>query len=138
MVNRVGAPYRVLLYQPGIRFSLLTNSKVLSLQQQQSDMSIINNYVKNSNDINSLQVNEPQLPKSKSYLKITGISFFPHTNSQEKLTSNDIEVILKQNHIFDNISLTLKPRVIKVFSKSDMSIVWIDIWIFKVVKMLKC
>ena len=101
-------------------------------------MSIINNYVKNSNDINSLQVNEPQLPKSKSYLKITGIPFFPHTNSQEKLTSNDIEVILKQNHIFDNISLTLKPRVIKVFSKSDMSIVWIDIWIFKVVKMLKC
>ena len=32
MVDRVGAPYRVLLYQPGIRFILLTNSKVLSLQ----------------------------------------------------------------------------------------------------------
>ena len=29
----VGAPYRVLLYQPGIRFILITNSKVLSLQQ---------------------------------------------------------------------------------------------------------
>ena len=28
----VGAPYRVFLYQPGIRFSLGTNSKVLSLQ----------------------------------------------------------------------------------------------------------
>ena len=34
VVDREGAPYRVLLYQPGIRFSLLTNSKVLSLQQQ--------------------------------------------------------------------------------------------------------
>ena len=32
MVDRVGAPYRVLLYQPGIRFILITNSKVLSLQ----------------------------------------------------------------------------------------------------------
>ena len=32
VVDRVGAPYRVLLYQPGIRFNLLTNSKVLSLQ----------------------------------------------------------------------------------------------------------
>ena len=32
VVDRVGAPYRVLLYQPGIRFILLTNSKVLSLQ----------------------------------------------------------------------------------------------------------
>ena len=33
VVDRVGAPYQVLLYQPSIRFSLLTNSKVLSLQQ---------------------------------------------------------------------------------------------------------
>ena len=95
---------------------------------QQSDMSIIDNYVKNSNDINSLQVNEPRLPKSKSYLKITGIPFFPHSNSQERLTSDDIEAIFKQNHIFDNISLASKPRVIKVSPKSDMSIVWIDIW----------
>ena len=37
-------------------------------------------------------------------------------------------MILKQNQIFDNISLAFKPRVIKVSSKSDMSIVWIDIW----------
>ena len=95
---------------------------------QQSDMSIINQYIKNSNDINSLQVEEPHLPKSKSYLKIIGIPFFPHANSQEKLISNDIEMILKQNHIFDNISLTSKPRVIKVSPKSDMSTVWIDIW----------
>ena len=50
------------------------------------------------------------------------------TISQERLTSNNIETILKQNQIFDNISLTSKPRVIKVSSKSDMSIVWIDIW----------
>ena len=95
---------------------------------QQSNMSIIDNYIKNSNDINSLQVEEPRLPKSKSYLKIIGILFFPHANSQEKLTSNNIETILKQNHIFDNISLVSKPRVIKVSPKSDMSIVWLDIW----------
>ena len=37
-------------------------------------------------------------------------------------------MILKQNQIFDNISLAFKPRVIKVSPKSDMSIVWIDIW----------
>ena len=89
----------------------------------QSDLSIINNYVKSSNDINLLQVEEPRLPKSKSYLKIIGIPFFPHVNSQEKLSSNDIETILKQNHIFDNISLVSKPRVIKVSLKSDMAIV---------------
>ena len=95
---------------------------------QQSNMAIIDNYIKNSNDINTLQVNEPRLPKSKSYLKIIGIPYYPHTNLQEKLTLNDIEIILKQNHIFDNISLASKPRVIKVSPKSDMSIVWIDIW----------
>jgi len=61
-------------------------------------------------------------------LKIIGIPFYPHDNSQEHLMSSDIETILKQNQIFDNISLASKPRVIKVSSKSDISIVWIDIW----------
>jgi len=32
------------------------------------------------------------------------------------------------NHIFNDIVLASKPRVIKVSPKSDMSIVWIDIW----------
>jgi len=95
---------------------------------QQSDLLIIDQYVKNSNDINALQVEEPRLPKSKSYLKIIGIPFYPHDNSQECLTSSNIETILKQNQIFNNISLASKLRVIKVSSKSDMSIVWIDIW----------
>ena len=71
---------------------------------------------------------EPRLLKSKFYLKIISIPFYPHENSQERLTSNNIKTILKQNHIFNNISLAFKPRVIKVSSKSDMSIVWIDIW----------
>ena len=48
----------------------------------QSDLSIIDNYIKSSNDINSLQVEELHLPKSKLYLKIIGILFFPHANSQ--------------------------------------------------------
>jgi len=95
---------------------------------QQSDMAIINNYVKSLNDINSLQIDEPCLPKSKSYLKIIGILLFLHANFQERLTLNDIRTILKQNHIFDNISLASKPRVIKVSPKSDISIVWLDIW----------
>ena len=101
---------------------------IISKVTQQSDMAIIDQYIKSSNDIDSLQVEEPRLPKSKSYLKIIGIPFSPHANSQEKLTSNVIELILKQNYIFDNISLASKPRVIKVSPKSDMSIVWLDIW----------
>jgi len=95
---------------------------------QPSDLSIINHYVKNVNDINALQVEDLRLPKSKSYLKIIGIPFYLHPNSQKKLSSSDVETILKQNHIFDNITLIFKPRVIKVSPKSDMAIVWIDIW----------
>ena len=84
---------------------------------------LIDQYIKNSNDINTLQVEEPRLPKSKSYLKIIGILYYPHSNTQDCLTSSDIETILKQNQIFDNISLASKPRVIKVSPKSNMSIV---------------
>ena len=94
----------------------------------QSDLQIIDQYVKNSEDINALKVDAPRLPQSKSYLKIIGIPYFPHGNSQDRLTSNDVETILKQNQIFDNITLASKPRVIKISPKSDMYIIWIDIW----------
>jgi len=44
----------------------------------QSDLQIIDQYVKKSEDINKLQVKEPCLPQSKSYFKITGIPYFPN------------------------------------------------------------
>jgi len=103
--------------------SVITNKVSL-----QSDLQIINQYIKNSEDINTLQVDKPCLLQSKSYLKIIGISYFTHGNSQDYLTSSDVETILKQNQIFDNINSVSKPRVIKVSPKSDMSIIWIDIW----------
>ena len=90
---------------------------------QSSDLMLINQYIKNSNDVNALQVEEPRLPKSKSYLKIIGIPYYSHSNTQDHLTSSNIKTILKQNQIFDNISLASRPRVIKVSPKSDMSIV---------------
>ena len=104
-------------------------SVIVNKIAQPSDIAIIDNYIKNSTNINSLQVKEARLPMSKSYLKIIGIPYYPHSdNHQTKLSSNDIQSILKQNHIFDNISLASKPRVIKVSLKSDMALVWIDIW----------
>jgi len=52
---------------------IITN-KVASM----SDLQIISQYIKKSEDINELQVKEPRLPQSKSYLKIIGIPFFPN------------------------------------------------------------
>ena len=103
-------------------------SVIVNKVAQQSDMSIIDKYIKNSNDVNSLQVEDARLPMSKSYLKIISILYYPYLDHQTKLTLNDIKNILKQNYIFDNISLASKPRVIKVSLKSDMALVWIDIW----------
>ena len=67
---------------------------VMNKVAQPSDLTIIDQFVKNSSDLNALQVEEARLPKSKSYLKIIGIPFYPHANSQERLTSADIEIIL--------------------------------------------
>ena len=106
-----------------LRISIITNKVSLP-----SDLQIIDQYIKNSRDINTLQVDEPHLSQSKSYLKIIGIPYFPYGNIQDRLTSSDVETILKQNQIFDNVNLVSKPRVIKVLLKSDMSIIWIDIW----------
>ena len=44
------------------------------------------------------------------------------------ISPEDIKKILKSNHIFNDMVLTSRPRVIKVSSKSDMAIIWIDIW----------
>ena len=47
---------------------------------------------------------------------------------QDRLLSQDVELVIKQNQIFNNITLTSKLRVIKVSPKSDMVIIWVDIW----------
>ena len=44
------------------------------------------------------------------------------------INSDIIELFIKTLHIFDNINIASKLYIIKVSSKSDMAIVWIDIW----------
>jgi len=95
---------------------MVVTNKVLLL----SDLLIIENYVKNLESIDSTQVDSPRLPQSKSYLKIIGISYFPHSSIQDWLTLNDVKHIIKQNH---NITLALKLRVIKASSKLNMAII---------------
>ena len=101
-----------------IGLSIVTNKVAL-----QSDLQIIGQYIKKSKDINELQVEEPRLPQSKSYLKIIGIPYYPNGKSQECLNSSDVKAILKQNQIFDDIKLASRPRIIKVLPKSDISII---------------
>ena len=111
-----------------IRSDPLDITAVTNKVSLQSDLQIIEQYIKNSDNINTLQVEVPCFSQSKSYLKIIDIPYFPHGNNQDCLTSSDMESIIKQNQIFDNITLTSKLWVIKVSPKSDMSIIWINIW----------
>ena len=44
-------------------------------------------------------------------------------NTNMPINSSMVETILKNNHIFNNISLASKPQVIKVLPKLDITIV---------------
>ena len=39
------------------------------------------------------------------------------------IRSDYIETLIKANYIFNNLTLTLKPRVIKASSKSNMAVI---------------
>ena len=91
-----------------------------------SDLQKIKKYV-SSLSSNADKVSLAWLPQSKSYLKIVDIPFNSEkTNS--RILLDEIENVLKNNHLFNNIVLASKPHVIKVSPKSNMAIVWINIW----------
>ena len=92
-----------------------------------SDLQKIENYIKSLLSSDVEQILSPRLPQSKSYLKIIGISYNSE-NVNSHISSDSVESILKSNHIFNDIILVSKPCIIKVFPKSDMAIIWIDIW----------
>jgi len=102
---------------------IITTNNIVS----NSDLQEIEKYVKNSLQTNDDSITTSRLPQSKSYLKIVGIPYFVNKLSM-CIYSEYIERILKNNHIFNDIVFASRPRVIKVLPKSDMAIVWIDIW----------
>jgi len=101
---------------------------VLNTVASQSDLLVMERYeyIKNINSIISDEVQILRLSQSKSYLKITGISYYVDSTNLP-IPSDNIRVIIKFNHIFNDFMLTSKPKVIKVSSKSDIAIIWMDI-----------
>ena len=99
-----------------------TNNVVLP-----SNIQKIEKYVKSLLANDSDQISSPRLSQSKSYLKIVGILYI-NKQSNLHISPEDIKKILKNNHIFNTIDLASRPRIIKVSLKSDMAIIWINIW----------
>ena len=101
---------------------VVTNKVVFS-----SDLQTIKQYIKGTNHINSNNIESLRLPQLKLYLKIISFSYLQE-NTINFMNASVVDKLLKKNHIFNNISLVSKPRVIKISLKSNMAIIWIDIW----------
>ena len=93
----------------------------------QSDLNTIKDYIKNIDVIKSKDIMTPCLPQFKFYLKIINIIYIKEgTNSP--IISNNVKIIIQSIYIFNDINLASKPYIIKASPKSDMVVIWIDIW----------
>ena len=61
-------------------------------------------------------------------MKIIGLL---HKIKQGAITPEYIEGVLKEIHLFKNVMLASKLCVIKAFPKSNIVVVWMDIWDFQ-------
>jgi len=91
------------------------------------DLQAIKKYIKNATYSKPNQVQSPRLPQLKSYLKIISVPYLLELTNMY-IMLEDIKKILKSNHIFNDIVLASKSKIIKVSPKLDMAIIWIDIW----------
>ena len=94
---------------------IIVSNKFVSL----SNIYVINNYIKNTNNIDPNNVQEACLPQSKLYLKILDIPYLLKGIN----IPIDFSIIIKATHIFNNIKITSKSCVVKVLPKSDMVII---------------
>ena len=97
------------------RIIITTNKPTSNL-----NLSTIEKYLKNIQNVNLDFIESPYLPKSKLYMKIVGLSYL---NKLEVMTPDIIEGILKDSHLFKDIILTLKPHIIKISPKSNKVVV---------------
>jgi len=102
---------------------IITTNKVVSML----DFNTIKKYIKNVDIVDFKDVIAPWLPQSRSYLKIFGILYIIE-DTNTSVSSGIVEQILQSTHIFNNMVLASKLRVIKVSPKLDMAVIWIDIW----------
>ena len=100
---------------------------IINYISSSSDLQEIEKYVKNSLSSDAKQVLLPRLLQSKFYLKIVGILYI-NKKTNSCISLDNMKNILKNNHLFNNIILASKPQVIKLSPKSNMAIIWIDIW----------
>ena len=108
-------------------FICLSNNRIIitmNCSANITELSRIENFLKKIDNINPVSIEVPRLPKSKSYMKIVRL---PYNSKLEVVTPDFIEGILKEIHLFKDVTLASKPHVIKVSPKSNKAVVWMDI-----------
>ena len=80
----------------------ITMSKLAS----PSDLTTIEKYIKNINNIALYLIESSRFPKSKSYLKIIGLL---HLMGNSIITPDFIKGVLKETHLFKDVLLASKP-----------------------------
>jgi len=62
----------------------------------------------------------------EKYINLDIPYFIENTNLS--VTSKIIERVIKTTHIFNDIVLAFHLHIIKISLKSDMAMIWVDIW----------
>ena len=94
------------------------------------DLNIIEKYVKDLNNVDLSNIISSRLFQSKSYMKVLGIPYYIEDNDLS-ITTDIVERVIQKTHIFNNVILESCPYIIKISPKSDMAIIWVDIWDFQ-------
>ena len=58
-------------------------------------------------------------------MKIIGLLY---KINQDIISPDFIEGVFKETHLFKDVVLASKPCIIKASPKSDMTVIWVDIW----------
>jgi len=88
---------------------------------------MIKKYMKNLNNIDSKDVSSSCLSQSKLYLKILDISYFIE-DTNPFVSVDVIKAVIQNTHIFNDTVLASHYQIINTLPKSDMAIVWVNIW----------
>jgi len=122
LLKRLKSILRAEFIRPMVENIIITTNYVPT----PSDLSIMEKYIKSIEGIEANDVAAPRFPQSKTYLKITGILYIQPSGLA--IANDDITNHLKNSDLFKGITLAARPHVIKASPKSDMAIIWIDIW----------
>ena len=95
-----------------IRVDSLSITIVTSKVCLQSDLLIIDQYIKNSNNVNALQVEEPRLLKLKLYLKIISIPFLLWFKTQSVKSRNNSCIGVTQENSIEFLRQSSLPYIL--------------------------